>query len=299
MIFSFKKGNVYGACLIVFVAVITTLSNTLTHLLPKDFPTEEILFFKVSVGLCLIVFFHIRHLRKLTQTNMLHWQALKGFAGAIGNWFWIASIQVLPLADATALSLTSAFLTTLGAAYFFSEPMNRWILLAVTIGFTGVFLILCPSAMIFSFYAFFPLFSAFALSASSLIIKRVSLRDSSNTTVFYLMLFMALFSAGPAFWNWQVPEINELVMLIMIGGLYVLGQFALIEAYTHATAGFVAPFKFTRFPLAILSGLLFFGEQMTWKTVLGGGLIIVSYYTIIKAKRLPAYFYTKSNPTIV
>jgi hypothetical protein len=44
---SFKKGNVYGACLIVFVAVITTLSNTLTHLLPKDFPTEEILFFKL------------------------------------------------------------------------------------------------------------------------------------------------------------------------------------------------------------------------------------------------------------
>ncbi|MBY0461710.1 MAG: DMT family transporter [Alphaproteobacteria bacterium] len=295
----FKKGNIYGACLIVFVAVVTTLSNTLTHLLPKDFPTEEILFFKVSIGLCLITLFHIRDLKTLTQTNMLHWQALKGFAGAIGNWFWIASIQVLPLADATALSLTSAFLTTIGAAYFFFERINRWVLLAVTMGFAGVFLILCPSAMVFSIYAFFPLFSAVSLSVSSLIIKRVSLKDSSDTTVFYLMLFMTLFSVGPAFWNWQAPAINQLMMLIMIGGLYTVGQFALIEAYTHATAGFVAPFKFTRFPLAILSGFFFFGEHITWKTALGGSLIIVSYYTVIKAKSLPAYFYTKSNSAAV
>ena len=295
----FKKGNIYGACLIVFVALVTTLSNTLTHCLPKDFPTEEILFFKVSIGLCLIMLLHIRDLKSLTQTNMLHWHALKGFSGAIGNWFWIASIQVLPLADATALSLTSAFLTTSGAAYFFFERINRWIMVAIIMGFGGVFLILCPSAMVFSFYAFFPLFSAVSLSASSLIIKRVSLSDSSNTTVFYLMLFMTLLSAAPAWWNWQVTEIKQLMMLIMIGGLYVLGQFALIEAYTHATAGFVAPFKFTRFPLAILSGFLFFGEHITWKTVLGGSLIIASYYTVIKAKSLPAYFYAKSNSTAI
>lgn len=149
--------------------------------------------------------------------------------------------------------------------------------------------------MVFSFYAFFPLFSAFSLSLSSLIIKRVSLSDSSHTTAFYLVLFMALFSAGPAWWNWQAPTLNEFIMLLMIGGLYVLGQFALIEAYTHATAGFIAPFKFTRFPLAILSGFLIFGEHITWKTFLGGSLIIASYYTIMKAKSLPAYFYTKAK----
>jgi drug/metabolite transporter (DMT)-like permease len=294
-IFSFKKGNVYGACLVVLVAIITTLSNTLTHLLRKDFPTEEVLFFKVGVGLCLIVAFHLRNLKKLSSTQMLRWHALKGFAGAVGNWFWIASIQVLPLADATALSLTSAFLTTLGATYFFSEQVNRWVFLAVTIGFVGVFLILCPSAKIFSFYASFPLLSAFALSTSSLIIKKVSLTDSSNTTVFYLMLFMTLFSIGSIYWRWQTPQTEEFLMLITIGALYVVGQFALIEAYTHATAGFIAPFKFTRFPLAILSGFLFFGEQMSLRTLVGGALIIVSYYTIIKAKRLKAYFYTKSE----
>lgn len=290
-----KKGNIYGACLIVFISLVTTLSNTLTHCLPQNFPTEEILFFKVGVGLCLILLFHIRNLKELTQTQILKWHALKGLSGAIGNWFWIASIQVLPLADATALSLSSAFLTTIGAAYFFSEKVNRWIFLAITLGFTGVLLVLCPSTRMFSFYAFFPLLSAFSLSASSLIIKRVSLSDSSYTTTFYLVLFMTLFSAGPALWSWQTPTMNELIMLLMIGGLYVLGQFALIEAYTHATAGFIAPFKFTRFPLAILSGFLIFGEYISWKTLLGGSLIIASYYTVMKAKRLPSYFYTKTK----
>jgi|GEM_PF-1066036 len=287
------KGNLYGGALIILVAFMTTFSNTLTHALSKGFPTEEILFFKVALGLCLICLLNLKNLKKLMRTDSVGWQSLKGLVGWIGNWFWIASLQVLPLADATAISLTSALFTTLGAVYFFSERVNRWVILALSVGFLGVFFILCPSIKVFSIYAFFPLFSAIFLSASSLIVKKVSLNDSSYTTTFYLLFFMALFSAGPALWNWQMPNGADLIKLIGIGVLYVIGQVALIEAYTHATAGFLAPFKFVRFPLSVLSGLFIFGEYVTWQTLLGSGLIIASYYLVIRVKNDPAYFYMR------
>jgi drug/metabolite transporter (DMT)-like permease len=35
---------------------------------------------------------------------------------------------------------------------------------------------------------------------------------------------------------------------------------------------------FARFPLAILSGWLFFHEHFSWSTLAGGGLIIASYF---------------------
>ncbi len=291
----FKKGNLYGAFLIVSIALVTTLSNSLTHSLPVSFPSQQILFFKAGFGLCLLSILRIRNFPKLLYTNFLPWHALKGVTGFLGNWFWITAIVNLPMADSSALSLTSALLTTLGAAYFFNEHLNRWVIVSISIGFIGVLLVLHPTSSLFTWYSIFPLLSALAFSTSSLIIKKVSLRDHSFTTLFYLLLFMTIYSFLSSLWCWQIPTDVILFKLLLISVLYLVGQLALIEAYTYAAAGFIAPFKFARFPLAIASGLLFFGEHASINTLLGGGLIILSYYFVMKAKEIPSYLQQKTN----
>ncbi len=285
----FKKGNLYGAFLIVAIALVTTLSNSFTHSMPASFPSQQVLFLKAGFGLCLLLILRIKDFPKLLHTTFLPWHALKGISGALGNWFWIMAVINLPMADSSALSLTSALLTTLGAAYFFNERLNRWVIASIGIGFTGVLLILHPTSALFTWYSIFPLLSALAFSASSLIVKKVSLKDHSFTTLFYLLFFMTVYSFLPCLWSWQVPTTIILIKLFMIGALFLVGQFSLIEAYTYAAAGFIAPFKFARFPLAIASGLLFFGEQVSLYTLLGGSLIIMSYYFVMKAKAMPSY----------
>jgi drug/metabolite transporter (DMT)-like permease len=293
--FHFKKGNLYGAFLIASVALITTLSNSLTHSLPCDFPSQQVLFLKAGLGVFLLSVFRIKDFPKILYTNFLPWHALKGIAGALGNWFWIAAMINLPMADSSALSLTSALLTTLGAAYFFNEHLNKWVISSISIGFIGVLLILHPTSSLFTWYSVYPLLSALAFSTSSLIIKKVSLKDHSFTTLFYLLFFMTIYSAVPSLWSWQVLTGTILIKLFAIAVLYLLGQLALIEAYTYAAAGFIAPFKFVRFPLAIVSGLLFFGEQASFYTLLGGCLIITSYYFVMKAKKMPSYLQQKTK----
>ena len=273
-----KRNPFYGAGLIVLVALLTTVSNSLTHSLPKILPSSQILFFKAGIGFLLVIAWHQAALKQLLSTKNLKWQLLKGFAGAAGNGFWIAAVQVLPLADSSALSLTSALMTTAGAYYFFSENPTRPLLYAIGVGFIGVLIILRPTSAIFNFYSLYPLLSALAFSASVLIIKKVAVKDSSQTTLCYLLLFMALFSFLPALYYWQPVEVSTVLRLVGIAVLYLLGQLALIEAYTHTQAAFLAPFKFARFPLAIASGWLFFHEHFSWSTLAGGGLIIASYF---------------------
>jgi drug/metabolite transporter (DMT)-like permease len=268
----------YGAALIVLIAVIANIGNSLTHSLPKNLSSSQILFFKSSLGFIFVVIWFKGNLPKLLTTSYFRWQFFKGLTGAIGGWFWIAAVQVLPLADSSALSLTSALMTTVGAYYFFSEKPTKPLLSALAVGFTGVILILKPSRAVLQVYSFYPLLSALAFSTSSLIIKKVSLKDSSRTTLCYLLLFMALFSGGPAFYYWQPIEIGTLLKLSGIACLYTLSQLALIEAYTYTQAAFLAPFKFSRFPIAIIFGWLFFGEQFSWSTLMGGSLIIASYF---------------------
>lgn len=258
-------------------AILTSINNSLTHSLPKILPSSQILFFKSIIGLMLICLWQKGALKQLLLTQYLKWHFLKGFSGAIGNAFWIAAVQILPLAESSALSLTSALMTTAGAYCFFSENPTRQLMIAIIIGFIGVLLILKPTTAIFSVYSVYPLLSALAFSASSLIVKKVSLRDSSRTTLAYLLLFMTLWSSIPAFYFFQSMSCLTVIKLCGIGLLYAMSQIALIEAYTYTQAGFLAPFKFARFPLAIFSGWLFFNEHFSWLTLIGGGIIIASY----------------------
>jgi drug/metabolite transporter (DMT)-like permease len=288
------KGNIYGGLLIASMAVFGSISNALVHGL-VDFSCWQILFLKSSLGLLFLCTVNIHRLFKLVRTSHLPLQTLKGMAGWFGNLFFIVALQKLPLADTSALSLTSAIITTVGGALFFQEPITRPILVAIALCCAGVVLILKPTS-VFTFYALFPLLSAMAFSFSSLSIKKISLKDHSDTTLFYLLFFMALFSAVPAFLYWTPCPASVLLKIILISCLYLASQVALIEAYTYAVAGFLGPFKFARFPLAILTGWFFFEEKTSYATLAGGTLIIISYYFVMGAKNMPSYHTQKTKP---
>jgi drug/metabolite transporter (DMT)-like permease len=282
------KGNVYGGLLIASQAVFGAASNALVHSLPH-FSCWQLLFVKSAIGFFIICLIRIRHLPDIIKTQHVKLQTLKGLAGWIGNVLFIVALQKLPLADTSALSLTSAILTTIGGALFFKESITRPIFIAIGLCVCGVILILKPTSAVFSFYALFPILSAAAFSFSSLSIKKISLDDRSDTTLFYLLLFMALFSAVPAFLNWEAFSWADFSKLTLVSLMYIATQIALIEAYTYAVAGFLGPFKFARFPLAILTGWFIFAEPVSYTTLLGGLLIIASYYFIMQAKNMPSY----------
>lgn len=291
-----KNLNLYGAGLIIFVAFLTSVSNTLTHSLPCGLSPYQILFFKSFIGWIILLIIKGRSFKKMIQTKNIFYQLCKGIAGTLGNIFWLKALQILPLANSSGLSLTSSIITTLGAKFFFKEKITPWMILALFLCVFGISLIIQPS--FYSFYSFFPLLSAIAFSCSSLLVKKVSLKDSSVTTLFYLLFFMAVLSSAPAFLTWFPCSFDILLKILGIGILYVLAQLCLIEAYTYAVAGFLAPFKFVRFPFAIMLGWFFFNENTSLLTLLGGGSIIFSCLLILNSKNEKPYkeiYHSKNN----
>ena len=122
--------------------------------------------------------------------------------------------------------------------------------------------------------------SAFFFAASSLSIKKLARTDSSRTTLLYLTLFMTLLTVGPATLGWQPLSLEAWLKIAGIGILYMMTQGGLVEAYTHAAASFIAPFKLCRCPMNILAGILLFGEVPPVRTW-AGGLLIVGAYAIL------------------
>lgn len=278
----FFSDNVYGGMLIVLSTIASTTTNATTHSISKCIPPMEILFFKCVTGLFVFLCIYRYRFFYFFKTHILPIHGLKGICGALGNWAWISAVQFLPLAESSALSITSAFFTSLGGMLFFREKFLFKAWAAIIIGFMGVLLILHPSQKIFSYYAFLPLLSAFFFSASSLFVKRLSQEDSSQTTLVYLLGFMAFFALlTQLHTSWILPSYAEAPKLVIIGCSYVLTQICIIEAYTYAHTSFIAPFKYARFPLNIFTGILLFAEIPPITTLIGGSIILLSYAWLI------------------
>ena len=281
----FFSDNIYGGLLIVLSTVASATTNGTTHSISKGIPPMEILFFKCLSGLCVLLLVYRQQFFHLLKTTILPIHALKGLSGAVGNWAWISAVIYLPLAESSALSITSAFFTSLGGMLFFKERFHLKAWIAIVVGFSGVMLILHPSQKIFSFYAFLPLVSAVFFSASSLFVKRLSQNDSSQTTLIYLLGFMAVFALlSQTHTPWVLPTSGDIPKLAIIGVSYLLTQVCLIEAYTYAHTSFLAPFKYARFPASIFTGVLFFAEIPPITTLVGGAVILISYGWLIRVE---------------
>ncbi len=279
----FFSDNVYGGILIVLSTIASTTTSATTHSISKELPPMEILFFKCLAGLLILLAIYRQRFFSFFKTSILPIHGLKGLSGALGSWAWISAVMYLPLAESSALSITSAFFTSLGGMLFFKEKFHLKAWIAIIAGFAGVMLILHPSQKIFSYYAFLPLLSAFFFSASSLFIKRLSKDDSSQTTLIYLLSFMALFALlSQLYTPWIFPPSSEILKLAVIGCSYMLTQTCIIEAYTYAHTSFIAPFKYARFPINIFAGVIFFAELPPLTTVLGGSVILLSYAWLIR-----------------
>jgi drug/metabolite transporter (DMT)-like permease len=199
------------------------------------------------------------------------------------------ALQRLPLADVTTLSLTSAILTTLGAALFFKETLRPSTIAALLLGGIGVCVVLKPSMTVFSWDALLPLMSAVCYSASSLFVKKVSLIDSTEVSLIYLLGGMTLLSAPFAYFSWTPLNTWVWVVVAAIASVYCVVQWLLIYSYAHASAAFLAPFKFARFPLACVFGIVWFGEIPSWYVIGGGVLIFASCGLIQYTRHDPSY----------
>lgn len=279
--------NKKGALFIVLSALLVSTSNALVHGIKTPISAGQLLFLKAGIGFVFCIPWLIRHWPNVAGTPNKRWHAKKAIIGAIGNALLIMALQKLPLADVTTLSLTSAILTTLGAAMFFKETLRPSTIAALLLGGIGVCIVLKPS-MTISWNALLPLLSAVCYSASSLFVKKVSLIDSTEVSLTYLLGGMTLLSAPFAYLSWAPLNAWDWAAIAIIACLYCSVQWFLIYAYAHASAAFLAPFKFARFPLGCMFGIVWFGEVPSYY-VIGGGMLIFASCSVIQ--------YTRHDPS--
>lgn len=279
-----SRWNMWGALLIMLGSGLSVFSSSLIHSPLSMIPATQILFLKSFIGALLCLPFFIKNKQHIASSPNKKWHALKAVFATIGNICYIYALQNLLLAQVTTLSLTSSFLTVFGGYIFFKEPIRLSSMLAMLCGILGVIITLQPSFAHVCLWALLPIVSAGCFALSSLLVKKISIEDKLIVSLFYLLWGMSFCALPIALWQWHALTLQQWLYLLCVSFCYVVIQWSLIEAYTYATAAFLAPFKFIRFPFGLLIGIFYFQETLSWHIIVGGCLILCGCLVIQYAR---------------
>ena len=268
-----------AALLLMLVASLLLASmHGAVRFVSADLHPFEIAFFRNVFGFCVLVPWLMRLGVAAFATRRFPLHVVRGFLNGGSMLMWFLGLSLIPLAEATALSLASPLFATAGAILFLGEPVrgHRW--LGLGLGIAGMLVILRPGFEEIGLGAMVVMLSAVFVTASKLIAKTLTRTESPTTIVAWLTLLMIPVTAVPAAFVWQTPTGVQLLMLAGIGALGSCGHLCLVHSYRLADVGLVEPLVFFRLVWAALLGFLIFAEiPDIWVWI--GGLLIVAATT--------------------
>lgn len=201
------------------------------------------------------------------------WRATFGIC-AMEMWFYSVSIMNVNLA--TALSFTTPIFSTIIAIVFLKERagIRRWS--AIIIGFIGMLIILRPDVSGISNAGWIVIGASVLMACSGAMVKGLTSSESAETIVFYMSVFMLLWSIPLAIPFWQPFTMQQMGMAFIIALCSTIAHLCIARALVKTELVVFAPFDFTRLVFTAALAYIFLGETIDTHTITGSAVIIAS-----------------------
>ena len=272
-----RDPGVLQAFLLMTVAtLLMAVMHSLVRYVSAGMHPFEIAFFRNLFGLVAVLPLIIHAGRAGLKTHQPKTQIIRAVLGLAAMLTWFYGLSIVPIAQATALSFTSAIFASLGAVLFLGERMRlrRWT--AVCLGFLGVLMILRPGFTDLNPGALLVVVSAMCWGCGMVVVKRLSATDDTVSIVALMSISLTVLSFFPALFFWTWPSWEQLAWLLLIGITATLGHLCMTRSLKLAEATAVLPLDFTRLIWASIIGFIFFAEIPDIWTWVGGTVIFAS-----------------------
>lgn len=285
-----------------------SINDTLIKLLSGDYPLHEITFIRGAISglFALFVFVPLEGGFGNLRTPRWRLHLLRGMTVVVANMTFFAGLAALPLGEATAIFFVGPLFITALSYFFLGERIGprRWF--AVTIGLVGVIVMIRPGMATFQAAAILPALAAFCYASLQIMTRKLGMAEKASTMTFYINLSFVVFSGafGLAFgdgryagWDsasmefltraWIWPSARDWLLLGVVGIIISLAAYLVSQAYRSCEAGLLAPFEYVAMPLAVVLGIVIWGDwpdAVAWLGILliaGGGLFVFIRETLL------------------
>lgn len=213
----------------------------------------------------------------VVRTPRVKAHMLRGGLGFMVMCCTFAALDLLPLAQATAIGFLAPIFATLMAALLLKEAVRPIQGAALLAGFAGILIIAQPgAATAHGLGLVIALIAAFGTAAVSLLLREIGKVESAITTVFWFTIFSTAVTSIPYF-LWRSPLSDMAVYALILAG--VLGGFAQIcitASLRYAPLALLSPFDYGQILWAAAWAYLLFCEPITSAMLWGAALIVIS-----------------------
>jgi drug/metabolite transporter (DMT)-like permease len=241
----------------------------------------EILFLRSVVSLVIMIavvaWAGMERLR--TQRFGLH--VLRNLFHLSGQYAWVYSIAMLPLATVFAIEFTMPVWSAVLAVLLMGERLNHGRVVMLALGLVGILIILKPGVEEVPVAALVMLLGSFAYAATMISTKQIAKTDSAVAVLFWMSLIQLPLAFIPALGQWVTPRLVDLPWILAVGVTGLSAHFCLTRSLRIADATLVIPIDFLRLPLIAVVGMAFYGEPLEVSILIGAVVIFAgTYYSI-------------------
>ena len=210
---------------------------------------------------------------KKENQPLLFVRSLFGFLGLITQFYAVAHANQ---GDVSTLMKLSPFMITLWAAVFLKEKIKKIQIPALLIAFVGAAFVANPAFNSNLFPLFMAFLCAFFSSVSYTLLAYFKNKVDGMTIIMHFSTFCVLACIPFMIFDFAVPTLKELLMLILIGVFGGFGQIALTYAYRMAPAAEISIYNYSGIVFSIILGYIFLGEILNMTSVIGCSLVIIA-----------------------
>ena len=268
--------NLLGILLMTLGMFSLSINDIIYKNLTMNFHVWEAVFFRAFSGsiISLYLVYHSGINSIKTKKPVRHFVRAFSAVGCVV--LYIFGIKYLLLSENIAIAHSAPIIAALLAVPILGEKIGMHRILAITIGFIGVLVIIKPGTDLFQLKSLLPIGSALFMASVYLTTRSLMNTESSTSIVFYYS-FALLFTSLIFFpSDFVIPDIFNLILALSLGIMGSMGHFFMSQAARHADVAVTSPFEYSSFIFVGLMGYFFFYEIPSNSVILGGILIIIS-----------------------
>jgi len=206
---------------------------------------------------------------------------VRGLCGAVAFLLQVASFQRIPLSLAMVLFYLYPAFTALLSPWLAGEPTSKRSWLFIIGAVAGTTIILWPTGSTgggFGLGHFFALTASVMCAVTLLLVRRLGKENNIYTLFYYLCLAGTVASFGPLLvQKGPLLPVSSLAwfQLAAVALFSVGAQLSINQALMHIPAPKVSVMMTAEVPLVACFGIIYLGEPVSWRLLVGGLLIFI------------------------
>ena len=277
------------------VALITAMS-AVVHGAAQSVPIGQLIFWRSLIAILpIVIYIALRgQISTAFYTRNPRAHAERSLFGVVTMALSFVSLAYLPVANASALAYLAPLMSLPMAAMILKERLSISVILACTLGFSGVILMLISSLQSptsqWSQYIGIAAGLGYAVMMGVLRvhIKAMTATETPATIAFYFAVIGAVLGALSALWGWAALTPETLLLLVLAGLLGGMAHIASAEAVARAPVSTLAPFDYTGMVWALGFDIVLFNTMPDIWSGLGVMAILAAAMLAIRADIRPS-----------